>query len=129
MITLGVKDLEASINFYQNGLGFPKLESPTDVAFFKLNGRWLTLYNLDDLAQDAGVSSDENGFSGISSLHNVKSEQELNNIMVLVEKAGGKVVKIPQKAEWGGFHGYFEDLDGYLWEVAYNPSMWVGPED
>ena len=129
MITLGVKDLQAAINFYQNGLGFPKLDSPPSVAFFTLNGTWLGLYNRESLAKDAGVSSDGDGFSGLTLSHNVKSEQEVRAVMKLAEKAGGRIVKVPQKSEWGGFHGYFKDFDGYLWEVAYNPFMWVGPED
>ena len=129
MITLGVKDLQASIRFYQNGLGFPKLDSPPSVAFFTLNGSWLGLYNKEYLAKDAGVSGEGNGFSGITLSHNVTSEQDVVDTIAYAEKAGGKIVKTPKKAEWGGFHGYFQDVDGYLWEVAYNPFMWVGPED
>lgn len=129
MITLGVKDLQASIRFYQNGLGFPKLDSPPSVAFFTLNGSWLGLYNKEYLAKDAGASGEGNGFSGITLSHNVTSEQDVVDIISYAEKAGGKIVKTPKKAEWGGFHGYFQDVDGYLWEVAYNPFMWVGPED
>ena len=129
MITLGVKDLHTAIKFYQNGLGFPKLDSPPSVAFFRLNGTWLGLYNRESLAIDAGVPSVGDGFSGVTLSHNVKSEQEVIDVMTLAENAGGEIVKTPQKAAWGGFHGYFKDLDGYLWEIAYNPFMWIGPED
>ena len=49
MITLGVDDLEASISFYRDGLEFPKMDSPPDVAFFTLNGSWLGLYGRESL--------------------------------------------------------------------------------
>jgi len=65
MITLGVRDLAASVKFYELGLGFPRMESPPEVAFFTLNGTWLGLYGRDALAKDATVSlsgSDLNHF-------------------------------------------------------------------
>jgi catechol 2,3-dioxygenase-like lactoylglutathione lyase family enzyme len=129
MITLGVRDLEASIRFYRYGLGFPKMEFTPDVAFFPLNGSWLGLYNRDSLAEDATVSPDGSGFPGFTLSHNVDSEAEVDQTMDQAASAGATVVKQPQKVFWGGYSGYFKDPDGYLWEVAYNPHFWVGPED
>jgi uncharacterized protein len=129
MITLGVDDLEASIKFYQDGLGFPKMPSPPEVAFFTLNGSWLGLYGRDSLAKDAGVSPGGSGFSGFTLSHNVTSEADVDQIVEKAVFAGAQLVKPPQKVSWGGYHGYFQDPDGYLWEVAYNPFFWVGPEE
>lgn len=129
MVTLGVKDLEAAIRFYRDGLGFPKMESSPDVAFFPLNGSWLGLYNRDSLAEDATVSTDGSGFPGFTLSHNVDSEAEVDQTMDQAASAGATVVKQPQKVFWGGYSGYFKDPDGYLWEVAYNPHFWIGPED
>lgn len=129
MITLGVSDLEASIKFYQNGLGFPKMESPPEVAFFTLNGSWLGLYGCESLAEDAGVSPEGSGFPGFTLSHNVVSEADVDQVIEKAVLAGAAIVKPPQKVFWGGYHGYFKDPDGYLWEVAYNPHFWVGPED
>ncbi len=129
MITLGVRDMEASIKFYQDGLGFPKMESPPEVAFFTLNGSWLGLYSRESLAEDAGVSPEGSGFPGFTLSHNVVSEADVDQIIERAGLAGASSVKPPQKASWGGYHGYFKDPDGYLWEVAYNPHFWVGPED
>lgn len=129
MVSLGVKDLESSIKFYRDGLSLPMLESPPGVAFFNLNGTWLGLSNRDGLAKDAGVNSDGSGYSGINLAHNVSSEKEVVEVLDQAIKAGATLVKQPQKADWGGFHCYFKDLDGHIWEVAYNPFAWVGPKD
>lgn len=129
MITLGVRDLSAAITFYENGLGFPRMESPPEVAFFTLNGSWLGLYGRDALAEDATVSPEGSGFGAIALAHNVNDETQVIDVMNLAEKAGARIVKPPQKVFWGGFSGYFKDPDGHLWEVAFNPFFWVGPQD
>jgi catechol 2,3-dioxygenase-like lactoylglutathione lyase family enzyme len=129
MITLGVSDLEASIKFYQEGLGFPKMESSPEVAFFTLHGSWLGLYNRESLAEDATVPPEGNGFSGVTLSHNVVSESEVNQIIEQAVTVGATLVKPAQKAAWGGYSGYFKDPDGYLWEIAFNPHFWIGPED
>jgi catechol 2,3-dioxygenase-like lactoylglutathione lyase family enzyme len=129
MITLGVVDLETSIKFYKEGLGFPKMESPPGIAFFTLNGSWLGLYPRNALAEDATVSPEGSGFSGFALAHNVSSEAEVDQVIQQAVSAGATLVEQPQKVFWGGYSGYFKDPDGYLWEVAHNPHFWVGPED
>lgn len=129
MITLAVRDLAASARFYEEGLGFPRMDSPPSVAFFTLNGTWLALYGRDALAEDATVCADGSGFEGFTLAHNVESEQEVDQIMAQAVAAGATLVKPPQPVFWGGYSGYFKDLDGHLWEVAHNPLFWVGPED
>jgi len=129
MITLGVRDLATSIDFYETGLGFPRMKSPPEVAFFTLNGTWLGLYGREALAQDAAVSSVGEGFESFALAHNVGSEQEVDNVVSQAVSVGATLVKKPQKVFWGGYNGYFKDPDGHLWEVAYNPLFWVGPED
>ncbi|MBV1932824.1 MAG: VOC family protein [Porticoccaceae bacterium] len=129
MITLGVRNIEASIEFYEKGLGFPRVESEPSAAFFNLNGSWLGLYGWDALAKDAEVSALGNGFRGCSLAHNVHSEAEVDTLFQSAVNAGAKQIKKPQKVFWGGYSGYFADPDGHLWEVAYNPLMWIGPSD
>ncbi len=129
MITLGVRDLAVSIEFYKNGLGFPQMESPPEVAFFTLNGTWLGLYGREALAEDATVSAGGRGFESFTLAHNVGSEQEVDEVVVQAIGAGATLVKKPQKVFWGGYSGYFKDPDGHLWEVAHNPLFWVGPSD
>ncbi len=129
MITLGVSDMEASIKFYQEGLGFPRMESPPGIAFFTLDGSWLGLYPRDSLAEDATISPDGSGFPGFALAHNVASESEVDQVIEQAVSSGAALVKPPQKVFWGGYSGYFKDPDGFLWEVAHNPHFWVGPED
>lgn len=129
MVALAVADLGASIAFYQDGLGLPKIESPPGVAFFNLHGTWLGLSEREALAKDATVSADGGGYSGFNLSHNVASEDEVDAVFAQALKAGATSVKPVQKASWGGYHGYFSDPDGHLWEVAHNPFAWIGPED
>ena len=129
MVSLGVKDLEQSIRFYRDGLGLPLLESPPGVAFFRLNGTWLGLSERESLAKDAGVDAAGSGYTGINLAHNVATESEVKEVLDQAVKAGAVLIKDAQKSDWGGFHGYFRDPDGHLWEIAYNPFFWVGPED
>ena len=129
MITLGVNDLNAAIDFYEKGLGFPRMDSPPEVAFFTLNGTWLGLYGREALAEDAQVSAVGSGFTGFSLAHNVSSEKEVDEVIAQAVAAGATLVKPAEKVFWGGYSGYFKDLDGHLWEVAHNPLFWVGPSD
>ena len=129
MITLGVDDLEKSITFYEKGLGLPRMDSPPSVAFFTLNGTWLGLFGRDSLAQDANVPCEKASFNSFALAHNLGSEAEVDALFAEALAAGATAVKPPQKVFWGGYSGYFKDLDGQLWEIAYNPFMWVGPED
>lgn len=129
MITLGVSDLGRAVRFYEEGLGFPRMASPPEVAFFTLNGTWLGLYGRQDLADDAGISPEGSGFEAFTLAHNVPSVSEVDEVMAVAARAGATVVKPPEKASWGGYVGYFADPDGHLWEVAYNPDFWVGPRD
>ena len=129
MITLGVRDLVASIAFYERGLGLPRMESPPEVAFFTLDGTWLGLYGRQALAEDATVPAEGSGFAGVTLAHNVATEAEVDALLKQAVAAGGTLVKPGQRVFWGGYSGYFADPDGHLWEVAHNPHFWIGPPD
>lgn len=130
MISLGVKDLQAAIKFYQEGLGLPRKKPYSDkIAFFDLNGTWLGLYPWDKLAEDVTVAEEGAGFRGVTLAHNVKSKEEVNAVIAEAIAAGATLIKEAQDVFWGGYSGYFSDLDGHLWEIAWNPHEWIGPQD
>jgi catechol 2,3-dioxygenase-like lactoylglutathione lyase family enzyme len=121
IVTLGVRDLETSRRFYADTLGWTITRPQEGVAFFQAGGVVLALFPRDVLAKDAQVSADGSGFAGFSLAYNTRSEAEVDEIIRDLKSKGVKILKEPQKVFWGGYHAYFADPDGYLWEVAYNP--------
>ncbi|HWA62577.1 MAG TPA: VOC family protein [Caulobacteraceae bacterium] len=123
LITLGVEDIERSVRFYRDGLGFPthNYKSGDDMVMFALEGTWLGLFPRKELAEDAQVSGDGSGFRGVSISRNEPSPEEVDRTWAEAIAAGATPVKTPRKVSWGGYSGYFADPDGHLWEVAHNP--------
>jgi catechol 2,3-dioxygenase-like lactoylglutathione lyase family enzyme len=123
LITLGVKDLERSLKFYRDGLGFPTTWTPDKgVIFFQTRGLCLALYPYEELAKDVSPAFEgveRAKFSGIALAHNVRQKEEVDEILKLAEAAGAKIEKPAQNTFWGGYSGYFSDPDGYLWEIAH----------
>ncbi len=125
LITLGVADVDRSLRFYRDGLGFASSAKAGDpIAFFVTAGARLAVYPLDKLAEDIGPEvKPSKGFSGITLAHNVRRKEEVAEVLALAEAAGGKMVKAAQDVFWGGHSGYFTDPDGYYWEVAWAPHF------
>ena len=127
LICLGVRDLKKARAFYREGLGFstPNSEEEPNIVFFNNGGTKLELYPLDGLAKDISETNPPEtgkGFGGITLAYNAKSKEEVDEIFRKIESIGGVIVKQPQTVFWGGYSGYFQDLDGYYWEVAYADS-------
>jgi catechol 2,3-dioxygenase-like lactoylglutathione lyase family enzyme len=130
LITLGVNDMDRSIKFYEKGLGWKRSSaSLDDLILFPLGGMVLALYPRHLLAEDAGISEQGSGFTGITISYNARSEQEVDGVLKEAEEAGAKIIKPAQKAFWGGYSGYFSDPDGYMIEVAYNPFWKLDEND
>lgn len=123
LVTLGVEDLARAARFYEEVLGLPRLPSPPTVAFFELGRTWLSLFPRTALAADAQVPAEGSGFRAFTLAHNVASEAEVDALLAHVAAHGGRIVKPAQRADWGGYAGYFADPDGFLWEVAWNPEF------
>lgn len=129
LITLAVDDLARSLAFYRDGLGLPgkgivgqEYEFGA-VAFFELQaGLRLALWPRASLAHDTGIPVGPRSSTEICLAHNVGSKQEVDEVMTQAARAGAAIVKPPQDTFWGGYGGYFQDPDGHLWEVAWNPG-------
>jgi len=123
-ITLGVKDLQMSIDFYENKFGWKRSEmSNNDIIFYELNGIHISLYSATELAKDATVDSTGSGFKGFTIAYNARSEEEVDSLIQSLKEKGVKIVKEPQKVFWGGYSSYIADPDGFLWEIAFNPFL------
>jgi predicted lactoylglutathione lyase len=121
LITLGVDDFDKSVGFYEK-LGWKKSDKSLDgLALFPLGGIILALYPRHELAKDTTLQFQPSQFSGLTISYNAKSEQEVDDILKDVAALGAEIVKPAQKTYWGGYSGYFKDLDGHLFEVAHNP--------
>jgi predicted lactoylglutathione lyase len=134
ILTLGVDNLEKAYEFHHNGLGLAskgivgKEFENGEVAFFEVkNGMKLAIYLRKNLAWDAKIPQTPSSSTEFSIGYNVRNKSEVNSIIDLARKAGGKITKPAQDAFWGGYHGYFEDLDGHLWEIFWSSEL--SPED
>jgi uncharacterized protein len=125
VITLGVADLAKSTRFYETIFGLRPNSAYEGVSFFELPGTWLTLYPIDKLAEDISpqLSAARGSFSGITLAYNARSKDEVMAIFEQVVAAGAAIAKAPQDTFWGGFSGYFADLDGTYWEVVWGPMF------
>jgi hypothetical protein len=130
VITLGVADLAKSTRFYKTIFGMSPNSDYEGVSFFELPGVWLTLYPIDKLAGDISpnLSPARSGFCGITLAYNARSQDEILAIFEEAQTAGASIAKTPQETFWGGFSGYFADLDGYFWEVAWGPMFDFAPD-
>ncbi len=134
LITLGVDDLERSLHFYRDGLGFPTEGivgaecAEGAVVFFDLQpGLKLAIWPRKSLAADSGLPLGAPNASGFSLAHNVASKAEVDAVMEQARIAGASILKLAGDTFWGGYAGYFQDPDQHLWEIAWNPH-WPMPE-
>ena len=130
VITLAVSDLDKSLAFFRDGLGLPtegiigtEYENGT-AAFFNMNDNLiLALYPKVSLAKDAMIPMSPSSPTEFSIGHLVNSKQEVDDLLKQAEQAGAKITGPAHERPWGIYSGYFQDLDGHLWEVIWNPEM------
>ena len=129
MVTLGVADLARARRFYEVGLGWKELQGAEEIAFYQLPGLALSLYPFALLAEDAQLKPERSpGFGGIALVINLAAPADVDATLREAERAGAKILKPAQNVFWGGYSGYFADLDGYPWEVAHNPFCTLHPD-
>jgi uncharacterized protein len=122
LITLGVGDLAAARAFYE-ALGW-ECKEVEETVFVQAGGSAVVLWGHKKLADDAGISDvGGDGFGGIALAQNVRSREEVDSIMAAAEGAGARVTKPAAETFYGGYAGYFADLDGHMWEIAHNPGF------
>jgi uncharacterized glyoxalase superfamily protein PhnB len=129
VLTIGVDDVARSVAFYRDGLGWPTpgilgSEEDGQVAFFTLaSGLQLAVWPRASIARDAGLPVAAAASTEHSLGYNVASETEVDQVWEAAVAAGATPTKPPARTFWGGYGGYFQDPDGHLWEVVYNPEL------
>jgi catechol 2,3-dioxygenase-like lactoylglutathione lyase family enzyme len=130
VMTLGVDDLDRALAFYRDGLGLPSkgiVGREFDygaVAFFELQGGLiLALWPRTSIARDTGLPRQPGSPTDLTLGHNVRTREEVDTLMQQAAGAGARIVKPAGATFWGGYAGYFQDPDGHLWEVAWNPKI------
>jgi catechol 2,3-dioxygenase-like lactoylglutathione lyase family enzyme len=130
VITLGVDNLEKSLAFYRDGLGFAtegivgrEFEHGAVVFFELQSGLKLALWPRDDIAHDTKISKTPRSPTECTIGHNVNTKKEVDAVMEQAKRAGAKIIKGAENTFWGGYAGYFQDPDGHLWEVVWNPDF------
>lgn len=133
LITLGVDDLERSLAFYRDGLGLPSAGivgtefEHGAVAFFTLSGGiTLAIWPRESIAHDTGLAASPASPTELTIGHNVATREQVDDVIAEAERAGATIVKRPAETFWGGYAGYFQDPDGHVWEVAWNPEIVPG---
>lgn len=124
LITLGVDDLARSRAFFEEGLGWNPSSTQDGVCFYQLPGLGLALFGRADLADDARRPVDGR-FSGVTLAVNERSREAVDATFAQALAAGATSLKAPEDVFWGGYSGYFADLDGHTWEIAYNPGSTI----
>lgn len=122
LITLGVSDLSRARRFYEE-LGW-RGQQVDETVFFQAGGQALVLWGRDKLASDSGVEDDGKcSFGGIALAHNVRSADEVDDLVGIAAEAGATITREPAETFWGGYAGCFRDPDGHVWEIAFNPGF------
>jgi catechol 2,3-dioxygenase-like lactoylglutathione lyase family enzyme len=127
LITLAVSDLPRSRAFFEGGLGWTPLTALDEICFYQLNGLALALFRRADLEADARRRID-GGFSGVALAVNQRSRDEVDAAYARALAGGASALRPPEPLPWGGYSGYFADLDGHVWELAHNPGCTIDDE-
>lgn len=129
VITLGVDDLDRALRFYRDGLGFEtegiigeEFEHGAVVFINMQPGLRLALWPRSSIAHDTGLPISPPCSTEMALGHNVLSKAEVDEVMSRVEKSGAVIIKPAHDTFWGGYGGYFQDLDGHVWEAVWNPA-------
>jgi catechol 2,3-dioxygenase-like lactoylglutathione lyase family enzyme len=135
LLTLGVDDLERSLRFYRDGLGLAtegivgtEFEHGAVVFFDLLHGLRLALWPRGSIAHDSTIPLQAPSATEFTIGHNVASKEEVDAVMGQAARAGARIVKPVGDTFWGGYAGYFQDPDGHLWEVAWNPQFSIADQ-
>lgn len=128
LITLGARDVDGLARFYR-AIGWEVTEAEGGIQVFDLIGQSIGIYAIEKLAEDMGVPVDSLGHGAMTLGHNVREKAQVDDVLARAEEAGAAILKPAGEVFWGGYHGYFADPEGHVWEVAFNPFSKLRPDD
>jgi uncharacterized protein len=128
IVTLGVKDLKASKDFYSKGLGWKPVFENDQILFYQTGGMIFALFLRNELATDFNAVGETFGRAAMALAYNVRAKTEVDPAIQRALSAGATLLKPAHEASWGGYSGYFADPDGFAWEVAWNPAWPIAPD-
>ena len=127
LVTLGTSDVARSRAFYE-ALGWKVgVESGKEIAFFQVGPMVFSLWDRKQLAEESGVE-DSGIWGGVTLAQNVRSPEEVDDVLDQAQAAGGTIAQPGSPMFWGGYAGTFLDPDGHPWQVAHNPSWPLGED-
>jgi catechol 2,3-dioxygenase-like lactoylglutathione lyase family enzyme len=123
LVTLGVADLARARAFYER-LGW-RGQEVEETVFYQAGGLGVVLWSREKLADDAGITDDPggDGFGGVTLAHNVRSRDEVDEVLRAAAVAGATITRPARETFYGGYAGCFADPDGHVWEIAWNPGL------
>ena len=126
IITVRVSDMEAATSYYVERLGWRAvLAVPGEVTFLQIaHGQVLALFDAAGFDEDLGPTVS----ASFNLAHNVSSEAEVDALVNEMLGAGATLLRAPQRAPWGGYHGFVLDPAGCCWEIAHNAGWSIGPD-
>lgn len=119
--TIGARDIESLTAFYEQ-LGWRAAVKVDDFAAFETDGIVFTLYALDSLARDSGLTAGARDGAIRSNLAiNVGEREQVDETLEAARVAGARVITEPRDMEFGPRSAYFADPEDNYWEIAWVP--------
>ena len=122
LVTIGVADVQRSVAFYRDVVGWSPAVILDDFAVFDLGGTMFAMWPHAALAAELGVPPEPQAYRGVALAHNVRSREEVDAVFADLRERGATISREPTPTAWGGYSGYFQDPDGHRWEIAHNPG-------
>jgi catechol 2,3-dioxygenase-like lactoylglutathione lyase family enzyme len=122
LVTIGVADVQRSVAFYRDVVGWTPAMVLDDFAFFDLGGTLFAVWPHAAMAAELGVPQEVSAYRAVALAHNVRSREAVDAVFADLRERGATISREPTLTAWGGYSGYFQDPDGHRWEIAHNPG-------
>ncbi|MDX9881975.1 MAG: VOC family protein [Prolixibacteraceae bacterium] len=123
VLTIGADNLPAMKEFYEQTFDWKPVAENKDIIFYKLNGFLFSICKRKEMAEFIGINPEGNGFRSVTFGYNVNTTEEVKELYIKLKSNGVKIIKEPTEPPFGGLFFYVEDIEGNIFEIAYNPFV------